>query len=381
MVTRRMGKHALLTLVVLSTWPYFRVGNAQGQDRLWLTGLQINGQSAHIAFDTGSANPILYRRAVERLGLKTYRTSGRSTEFTDCTLGFDDATQKMTFAVIDSQPYMSEELDGVIGWPGVSNLVIEVGLEQDTFAITTNSPSYPEGWSKWRLVPHLPVVVFEGLDSKEPARIGLDTGSYDGVLLSPERWQKWLTQHARRPLTIDASYTDAEGPLVKEVQRAGSITIGALSLLDVPVALVNPVPYGFFGRCDAILGAFALKRMKLVIDGREGVVYTCPIAHSSAKYSYNRLGAVFVPDDVNKSDDLISHVITDSPAYRAGIRNGDVLLKIGLLNVTKWRTDPTILPLGRFWTQPAGTKHKLTLKRGDKVYETTVTLEDLPAVD
>jgi hypothetical protein len=63
------------------------------------------------------------------------------------------------------------------------------------------------------------------------------------------------------------------------------------------------------------------------------------------------------------------------------IRDGDVLLKIGVLNVTRWRTDPLILPLSRFWSQPAGTKHRLTLKRGDETYETTVTLEDLPAVD
>jgi C-terminal processing protease CtpA/Prc len=78
---------------------------------------------------------------------------------------------------------------------------------------------------------------------------------------------------------------------------------------------------------------------------------------------------------------LVAHVVKDSPAYRGGVRDGDILLKVGLRNVTLWRIDPSILPLSRFWNQPAGTKVKLTLKRNDQQYETTVTLEELPAVD
>jgi hypothetical protein len=68
-----------------------------------------------------------------------------------------------------------------------------------------------------------------------------------------------------------------------------------------------------------------------------------------------------------------------SVVQRKGGREGFVVLAV--LKVTNWRTDPLILPLSRFWSQPAGTKHRLTLKRGDETYETTVTLEDLPAVD
>ena len=51
------------------------------------------------------------------------------------------------------------------------------------------------------------------------------------------------------------------------------------------------------------------------------------------------------------------------------------------MDVTKWRVDPHVLPLSQFWDQVAGTKLKLTLNRGEKQFETTVTLEELPAVE
>jgi hypothetical protein len=35
------------------------------------------------------------------------------------------------------------------------------------------------------------------------------------------------------------------------------------------------------------------------------------------------------------------------------------------------------MPLGRFWQEPAGTKLKLTLKRGDKEYQAVVELRNI----
>ena len=90
---------------------------------------------------------------------------------------------------------------------------------------------------------------------------------------------------------------------------------------------------------------------------------------------------MFIPSDIDQTNDLIAHVIEASPAYRAGIRNGDVLLMINDMGVTNWRTDHRILPLHRFGSQAVGTKLKLVLVRDDVPYETIVTLEELPAVD
>src|SRR6202030_4786714 len=107
-----------------------------------------------------------------------------------------------------------------------------------------------------------------------------------------------------------------------------------------------------FEHSDAVLGSYVFRQLKLIVDTKNGALYTCPISHPVGQYEYNLLGAVFVPKNIEKGDDLVGHLIRDGPAYRAGIRDGDVLLKIGVLNVTVWRTDPSILPLSRYWSQP-----------------------------
>jgi C-terminal processing protease CtpA/Prc len=74
---------------------------------------------------------------------------------------------------------------------------------------------------------------------------------------------------------------------------------------------------------------------------------------------------------------LVAHVIQGSPAYEAGVRDGDVLLRIGDLDVTKWRTDPRVLPLSRFWSGPAGTILHLGLKRNGQGLDVEVALQNI----
>jgi C-terminal processing protease CtpA/Prc len=81
------------------------------------------------------------------------------------------------------------------------------------------------------------------------------------------------------------------------------------------------------------LGLEALKRLDLIVDGKHGMAYLRPKQTRSVPGDHNRLGAVFVPRD-DQSDDLVAHVLEGSPAFEAGIRNGDVLLSIGGRDLT-----------------------------------------------
>ena len=131
---------------------------------------------------------------------------------------------------------------------------------------------------------------------------------------------------------------------------------------------------------EATLGFAALKRLDIIIDGKHGIAYLRSKTTLPLPYAHNRIGAIFVPQDM-QSNDLVAHVVNGSPAYEAGIRNDDVLLKIGELDVTKWRTDSNVLPLSRFWESTARTKLELTLKRGDKIFKTTAILRNIVPPD
>jgi C-terminal processing protease CtpA/Prc len=65
-------------------------------------------------------------------------------------------------------------------------------------------------------------------------------------------------------------------------------------------------------------------------------------------------------------------VVKGGPAFEAGVRDGDVLLRVDEIAVTgwsdKWRS--------RF-CMPSGTKLRLTLNRDGSEFETTATLRDI----
>jgi len=83
-----------------------------------------------------------------------------------------------------------------------------------------------------------------------------------------------------------------------------------------------------------------------------------------------------VPLDPQTTNDLLAHVAKDSPAAQAGIRDGDVLLKIDQLDVTPWRTQPGFFHSTDFGPG-FGDETSLTLRRGGKTIAIDVMLRNI----
>jgi membrane-associated protease RseP (regulator of RpoE activity) len=213
------------------------------------------------------------------------------------------------------------------------------------------------------------------------AAVIVDTGAYQGVELCPDRWREWRAMHAKQPITLNAFYFLPVGQVVKEEGWASVLSLGPMIFNDVPVmempatnAPVGPIPN------EAILGLAALKRLEVIVDVGNGVAYVRPKNTVPSPYDHNRLGAVFVPRDL-RSSDLVARVAEDSPAWKAGVRDGDLLLKVDGSAATTWRADPAVLELVQFWQRPAGSEFKLTLKRGRKTFDARVVLRDILSPD
>jgi hypothetical protein len=197
--------------------------------------------------------------------------------------------------------------------------------------------------------------------------------------LHPQDWREWRIDHANAPTTLDAYYMPAAGLVVKEQTWASELNLGGLLLTGIPVMEANPAEVALgSAEFQASLGLAALKRLDFVVDGKQGLAYIRVKRSPPPPFEHNRLGAVFVPRDP-RAQDLVASVVDGTPAAKAGIRNGDVLLKLNDLDVTKWRTDPAILPLSRFWARPAGTRLNLTLRRGEETLKITVALRQILA--
>jgi len=360
-------------------------------DERILLDAAVNGRPARLVFDTGSSDLVLFRRGAERLGLKVTEpprdvqvapgevTVGR-TEECDLVLGITRA--RTSFRVFEPPSFLRMRVDGTVGWQPIryNTIQVDAALRQATWL--TNAPPETATWLKFRIRRQARVLSLE-IAGQEDNRgvLTVDTGSSCGVALSPERWRAWRAAHTNQPATLLAGYMPGAGTVVTEESCAKELTFGPLMLTEVPVMPSNVAEQamgspGF----EASLGMAALKRLDLIIDGDLGIAYLRPRNAPPATYEHNRLGAVFAPRDM-EGVDLIAHVINGSPAYEAGVRSGDVLLKVGDLDVTKWRTDPTVLPLSRFWERSPGTKIELILKRGTQTIKVTAVLRQILAPD
>lgn len=356
--------------------------------------LYINNSDspAHFALDTGAEATAMFRGAAERFGLKIRPVERRSlnpgdTHFDyvdDCPVRSGAKTQKIKMGVIDDPVTGALDIDGILSWNDLvtnDNGLILIDLEKRAVSTQVPSPADIENWKKWKIVPGTPVLTIEDQTGE---KIIVDTGNDGGVFLNEEKWKRWSSERGTQPGTIEARQSTYKGIVVAQVFRTKKIAVGDLILNDVPVTASDvPSENIKYKGYDAIIGLFALHQMKILIDRQNGVLYTLPVSDVRVRvgYEYNRLGAVFTPSDPAKSVYLTAHVAVGSPAYKAGVRDGDALEKVDDLDITKWRTDPSVFPLSRFWSRPVGTDLHLFLLRNGDLLNLVVKLQDPPALN
>jgi len=345
----------------------------------------INGKPATLALDTGAEGLVLFKPAAERLGLKLSgipsdlgRQNGKfpvlETMPYDVTLF--NTTGKLSLFVADFSVRM--DVDGIAGWPLFKNSTFQIDAAGRVVKSLPEVPQDARQWTKLRVRRASNVLCLEIPGTHENGVILIDTGSYGGVSLNAQRWRAWTNANPDRPKTLAVYYMGGSGVIVGEESWAEKFSMDALTLNDVPIQAASPSdvatgsthsPY------QATLGLTALQRLDFIVDGKAGIAYVRPRTGPFPPYPYNRAGAVFAPRDPgrDKSNELVARVLEGGPAYEAGIRNGDTVIKLGEQWATNWTEGPTSASS----TRPAGSKLELVLKRGEKTFNSVVVLRDL----
>lgn len=349
---------------------------------------KINGQSVRLAFDTGAELTVLFESTAKRLGLEVQPPStdvqpapGKiKVGFTEeCRFHFAGHTWPMRFAVADLPGFLKPGTDGLIGWGSIKDNVIEIRHNPNKLRIRGELGIDPTQWSCFPLRPDSNRVIMQIPRSDGGhAQVLIDTGAASGVGLTQSRWRH--SAHSQWPSTLSAVYIMGRGLLVLEESWAKELVFEGLTFTEVPVSQgIAPETGMVEGRLDAVFGLYAISCFSWVIDGPANKVYIKPndVMRTPQKYRYNRLGAVFVPRDLRTTNALLAHVVESSPAYKAGIRPGDELLRINGVDATRWRTNPSVMPLSRFWDQPASTELNLVIQREGQKRQITVTLEEI----
>ncbi len=371
----------ILLISIMCLW----VTTTFADERIWLDA-KINNHPVRLIFDTGADGLILFAPTAERLGLKVAepppgiipdagKVVGGTTE--DCTMSIQSVTTTVRFQVVNSPDYLHWDGDGVVGWNALYSGIFCIDALAKNVVTLSDVPAEATSWLRFPVATNSILALAIPHGSNPATSLFIDTGSFSGVALCPGEWREWSAANINQQATLQAYYMPGAGLVVTKEMWAGELAFGPLSLTDVPVMEANSARVALGGRqYEASLGLAALKRLDLIIDGRQGVAYVRPKTSRPVSYPHNRWGAVFVPRD-GYGNDLGACVAEGGPAWNAGIWQGDVLLKIGELDVSKWQTDPAILPLSRFWERPPGTRFELSILRGDTIRKFSVRLQQI----
>ena len=123
-----------------------------------------------------------------------------------------------------------------------------------------------------------------------------------------------------------------------------------------------------------IIGNVILSRFKkITIDYTFAKLYLEPSDDYNEEFEYDKSGINLIALGPNLDQYFISTVIIDSPAYEAGIRPGDLIVKYGWWS-TRWYS---LEGITKRLSKKEGKKIKLTIKRGDKKLKKSFILRDL----
>lgn len=355
----------------------------RGQDRL-LLDVSVNGQKLKMMFDTGASIPAIHRATADRLGLavgpapEEFKANGLvklgvvgMTEI--CKLNLAGEEFKAPIAVWADPPRgIKPDIDGFVGWSALKNHILSIDGPTGTLRRLDSVPREASSWSRLKM-PNAPQLLLEVQgDQTAKGVLFIDTGNQFGVDLSAERWKVWESEHRDDPATLKAYFTPSAGLVVTKEMWAKDLSLGPLKFSEVPVSAAPAQD----PRYVAVIGMRAILQLQLVIDGPNGAAYVKHAAGTRQPYVHNRLGATFVPDK-SWSGPLRARVISGTPADLAGVREGDVLKKVDDLDVTDWQSNPSVMPLGRFFEKKSGTPLRLTLERDGMERVVVVKLKNI----
>jgi hypothetical protein len=368
-----MNLKTLLPLLALAGLTPVRAFSAD--ERIWLH-VTVNGEPANFAFDTGSSRAALWPESLEKFRLKlitepTNEFSGIEAGRTDtCRLTVDGAPLKTSLVVLAPPKGIVFDFDGFIGWNDLKRNIMSINAIFGSVTFLPEVPKQAERWLCLSLATNSVVLALQiPVEGGSNRVLFVDTGKGSGVTLPSADWRKWKQSHPQAPTTFEAVYSPDSGARAAEIVWADRVSIGPLVLTNVPLEN-GPAELG--SHYAGTLGLAALKGLNFIVDGKNGRAYISPWKHQVRSYPHNRLGAVFLPAAAH-TNQLVARVAEASPASEAGIRDGDVLVRIGDRSVEGGMSSNAA---GTF-SKPAGEKMKLTLSRDGKTFTTTATLRDI----
>jgi len=311
---------------------------------------QIKGFSDTLQFilDTGSAGISLDTSTCVRLGIPLTHTDkvvrgvggSKKVDFAmDRTLVLPNLeVDSLNFHVnnyeLISQVY-GLQVDGIIGYSLLSryNVLVDYNIEEVQL-YTQGKFNYPKGGTLLHpTLTTIPIVNAQLRNGKTSilSRYYFDTGAGMCLLFSKQfvSDSAVLSTRKKQRKVIQTEAQGLGGKMTMDVTTIGEFKIGNYSFRNVPVYVfddqTNITAYPFLG---GMVGNDLLRRFNIYLNYGKKEIYMLPNNHFKEPFDYSYTGLVIYMID-GKIE--ITDIIKGSPAEKAGLKPGDIIMAINNL--------------------------------------------------
>lgn len=220
------------------------------------------------------------------------------------------------------------KIDGIIGYSFFSRYIIKINF--DSLFIEVYTPGkiqYPSGgFLLHPLFTALPIQSLTIKDAKEiTANFYMDTGAGLCFLMSKEFSQdSAVLKKRRRPVSIQVQGLGGKKQMLLSIIK--EVQIGPYRFRKVPANILddefNATSYPFLG---GLIGDDILRRFNIIFNYGKREIHLLPNAHynDDFDYSYTGVNMFYVDGRI-----ILDDVIYRSPAYKAGLKKGDIVLGV-----------------------------------------------------
>ncbi|OMP79793.1 aspartyl protease family protein [[Flexibacter] sp. ATCC 35208] len=311
---------------------------------------QIKGFSDTLQFilDTGSAGISLDTSTCIRLGIqltpsdKVVRGVGGSkrVDFAmDRTLLLPGLEVDSLNFHVNSYELISQvyglQIDGIIGYSLLSRYNVLVDYNAEEILLFTHGKfTYPKGGSLLHpTLTQIPIVTGQLRNGKtqRESRYYFDTGAGMCLLFSKHfvSDSTVLSTRKKQRKVIQTEAQGLGGKMTMDVTTIGEFKIGNFNFRNVPVYVfddqTNITAYPFLG---GMIGNDLLRRFNIYLNYGKKEIYLLPNNHFKEPFDYSYTGLVMYMID-GKIE--ITDIIKGSPAEKAGLKPGDIIMAINNL--------------------------------------------------